>query len=160
MKTVSQHPVYGEIICTENFWTGKKTVTIDGTEYRVKRKQFTFDDKKVTVKGSLYWGAKMIIDGESFPLGPQAAWYECALALLPIIFCLVWGNSIALCSILPIMGGGLGGLIAAIFGCASLACMRKAKSLAAKLIIGIAFFIVSVIASCVLAIALMVVLYM
>ena len=32
MKSVIAHPVYGEIVYEESFWTGKKSIKIDGNQ--------------------------------------------------------------------------------------------------------------------------------
>ena len=153
MKYIHLHPVLGEIVYTENFWSGRKTVTIDGQTQPVKKKAIMIGEKKATVKGNFLTGASLVFEGESFGLTPKTKWYEYVLAVLPLFFILVWGNSPALCAIFPIIGGGIGGFLAAVAACLSMVCMKKAKSPAAKIFIGLGIFAASVVCGCILGIA-------
>ena len=57
MKEIVQHPIYGEIVYNESFWTGKKTLTINGVcAQPVSKKKFTVEGKKVVIIGSSLMG--------------------------------------------------------------------------------------------------------
>ena len=48
MKSVVQHEKYGNIIYEENFWTGKKTITIDGTRLeKASKTEFLYPEKTI-----------------------------------------------------------------------------------------------------------------
>ncbi len=154
MKDIIQHPTYGEIIYTESFWTGKKSLTFNGIEaQKISKKTYRIGEKTVELKGNLNMGVKIIIDGETIVVSPTPKWYETALAILPIVFALTWGNSITLCQIFPVMGGAIGGLLGAFFSMLSLSFMKKEKKAFVKVIVGVAFFAVSVFAGNALAVA-------
>ena len=138
MKQVINHPVHGEIIYKESFWTGKKTITVGGVEARrVSKKDYKLDDKMIFLKGSFLTGSSIYMDGEMIQLCPKAKWYEIVLAIIPFLFLLIWGNSVVLCSILPVIGGGIGGALGAIAGFVSMLLMKGVKQPVGKIIIGL-----------------------
>lgn len=51
-------------ICyTENFWTGKRTISIDGKVLqKIDKKTYKYEDKYYTIKGSYFTGVE-ISDG-------------------------------------------------------------------------------------------------
>ena len=152
MKTVIHHPTYGEIVYDESFWTGKKTLMINGaTCFAISKKEFLVDDQKVLLSGNLYSGIRLSIDQETIEISPRPAWYEVVLAILPLLFLLTWGNSPALCAIFPVVGGAIGGAIGAVFSLCSLLLMKKSKSTATKLLIGIGMFALTLLVAFVLA---------
>ena len=154
MVETVQHPIYGEIAYKESFWTGKKNLTFNGIEaQKISKKTYRIGEKTVELKGNLNMGVKIIIDGETIEVSPTPKWYETALAILPIVFALTWGNSITLCQIFPVMGGAIGGLLGAFFSMLSLSFMKKEKKAFVKIIVGVAFFAVSVFAGNALAVA-------
>ena len=152
MKEFVQHPIYGEIVCNESFWTGKKTLTINGVDAQpVSKKEFTAEGKKVVIIGSSLMGLKLQIDNDIIEVSPKPKWYEIVLAVLPLTFLLTWGNSSALCSIFPVVGGAIGGALGAIGSMTSLLFIKKSKSLLPKLLIGIGAFVVTVLIAFTLA---------
>ena len=152
MKEFVQHPIYGEIIYNESFWTGKKTLTINGVcAQPVSKKEFTVEGKKVVIIGSSLMGLKLQIDNDIIEVSPKPKWYEIVFAVLPLIFLLTWGNSTALCSIFPVVGGAIGGALGGIGSITSLLLMKNAKSLLTKMLIGIGAFAVTVLIAFVLA---------
>ncbi len=151
MKKIIRHPVCGEIVYTENFWTGRKTLTVGGETQRVPRKEFVIDGKRALVKGNLLTGASLLIEGEFLELIPKTSWYEYLLAVLPLIFVMVWGNSPALCAIFPVIGGGIGGFIGALGMCLSMLLMKRTGSAVAKVSIGIGMLLGTALVSFVLA---------
>ena len=145
MIETTQHPIYGEISYTESFWTGKKSLKFNGVEaQKLSKKTFKIGEKHVELKGNYTLGVKLLIDGETIVVSPTPKWYETALAILPIVFALTWGNSIALCQIFPVMGGAIGGLLGAFFSMLSLSFMKKEKRVLVKIVIGLALFAASI----------------
>lgn len=155
MKEVIQHPVYGEIIYNESIWSGKKTLTVNGIcAQKVSKKEFLIDGKKALVNGNELTGVHLYIDGETVELLPKPKWYEVVLAILPFMFLMVWGNNVALCSIFPVVGGAIGGGLGGLALVLSLLFMKKSKSVASKLAVGISTFIITIVVAYILAIAL------
>ena len=140
MKQTIQHEKYGEIIYGENFWTGRKSLSVNGVPLtRISRKEFQTENGGIgTVKGSFLFGACLLIDGETIRLTPKITWYEVVLCLLPFILIMVWGNTIALCKIVPVAGGALGGAVSAVLSCIGLLGMRYVKPVWAKILIAVA----------------------
>lgn len=138
MKEILQHPTYGEIVYDENIWTGKKTLTVNGTDaMALSKKEYLVDGKKAVLKGNVYTGISLCIESETIDLSEKPKWYEVLLAILPFMFILVWGNNVTLCSIFPVIGGGLGGALGALGSLLSLLYMKKAKSPVTKVLIGL-----------------------
>ena len=124
-KTV-MHPVYGAITYDENIWTGKKTVAINGTVLPQRQKNIFFlpngeESIPVTLKGNSMTGASIVIGGEEFVVYSKPSVLDWILSILPFVLVMVWGNSRALCAIVPVVGGAIGGAISgmAIVLCAS-----------------------------------------
>lgn len=147
MKETINHPTYGQILYDESFWTGKRKITVNGISApAISRKEFLIDGKKAVIKGSFYTGIKMYIESDIIELSPKPKWYELVLALIPIIFSLTWGNSVALCSIFPVLGGGLGGGLSALCALTYLQFMKNEKNPLKKVLIGLAGVIVTILA--------------
>ena len=109
------------------------------------------EGKKVVIIGSSLMGLKLHIDNDIIEVSPKPKLYEIIFAVLPFIFLLTWGNSIALCSIFTVVGGALGGALGGIGSITSLLLMKNAKSLLTKLLIGIGTFVGTVLIAFVLA---------
>lgn len=141
MKETIQHEKYGEIVYDENFWTGRKSLSMGGVPLtKISKKDFQTESGSIgTVKGSFLFGASLYIEGETIRLTPTVQWYEIVLAILPFILIMVWGNTVALCKIVPVVGGALGGGLSGLFSILSLFTMRSVKPIWAKILIGIAF---------------------
>lgn len=148
MKSVVQHEKLGEIVYEETFWTGKKKVYLNRQELQKLDKK-TFSDesgKQVTVKGNYLAGVSLAFESPEtieVQMTPRVKWYEIVLALLPFLFILVWGNVAALCEIVPVVGGAIGGGISGVMACLSLLCMKGVKNIWLKIAIGIGFFAVT-----------------
>ncbi len=153
MKAFVQHPVYGTIIYNEGFWSGKRSLTINGIDARsVSKKDFVIEDKNATITGSYLSGANLQIDGEAVVLTARAKWYEIILSILSLIFLMTWGNSAELCTIFPVVGGALGGALGGLSVFASLLLMKKSKSSMIKVLIGLGVFAATIAIAFVLAI--------
>ena len=156
MKCTSKHPVYGEIIYTENFWTGKKRISFNGVDAQpVSKKEFMIDSKKAIIKGSYLTGVSLGIEGETIQLSSKTKWYEGFLAFLPLLFLMIWGNSTSLCAIFPVVGGAIGGALGGIAMVTSLLFMKKQKSAFVKIIIGIIIFAITVFIAYIVAYAML-----
>jgi hypothetical protein len=157
MKETIQHSVYGEITYSESFWLGKKALTVNGAVAQPigkSKKEFMVNGEKAILKGSAFTGVTMLIGNETVELIRKPKVYEIILAILPIVFLLTWGNSVALCSIFPVVGGAIGGAIGAIFACESMMLMRKAKTPLTKILIGFGMFAATLLVGFIVAILL------
>jgi hypothetical protein len=162
MKEIIQHPTYGEIVYEESFWTGKRSLIIGGApaEKRTKTEYVFGDDKTlVSIKGNYLYGISLVIKGETIEITPKPRWYEIAVAAIPVVLAIVWGNSPVLCAILPMLGGALGGGLGALFGLTALMQMKKQPKLLNKLLIGlgivVAWTVISVLVASALVAAMM-----
>ena len=152
MKEVIQHPVYGEIIYNESFWTGKKELMVNGVRaQRISKKEYVINEKKLILKGNYITGVSLSVEGENIQLLPKSKWYEVVLAFLPFLFLITWGNDATLCAIFPVIGGGLGGALGGIAIIVSLYFMKKQRSLLIKFLIGIAVLIATIFIAFILA---------
>ena len=142
MKKVINHDVFGEIIYDESFWTGKKTITLNGqVATKVDKNTYvTANGQTITIKGGFFTGSSATISGETVVLVPPFKWYEYVMALLPIVFVLIWGNVPALVEVFPIVGGAIGGMISAIFGLCDLLIFSKLKNVLVKIVVALAMF--------------------
>ena len=64
-------------------------------------------------------------------------WYEIVLSVLPFALILICGNSAALVSIVPVVGGALGGLISGIIAVLNLLIVKGVKPIWLKILISI-----------------------
>ena len=145
MKESILHPVYGEIVYTESSWSGKKSLTVNGVNAeKISKREYSFDGKRIILKGSNLTGISLLIEGDAVQLSPKATWYEIALAIIPFLFLMIWGNNPSLCAIFPVVGGAIGGALGGAAAFISLFCMRKQKSILFKLLIGVAVLAVTV----------------
>lgn len=158
MKSVIQHESLGEIIYEESAWTGSKSISINGQKLsKVKRNVFqTQEGETVTLKGNYFLGTKAVIGTETVALTQSIKWYEYVLAIIPFILIFTWGNSVELCSIVPIVGGGIGGAINGAMIFLNLWFIKKAKNIAFKVLIaigvtGLCFLICYLVAIAILA---------
>ena len=143
MRSIMQHETLGPIVYEENFWTGKKNILINNTPLiKQKKKLYLYSDgttsKTVHVMGNFVTGTKLVIDGETIEITPRAKWYEIACSIFIFALNMIWGNSVALCSIFPIVGGAIGGGISGIIAMGNLLAMKSVKSVALKLVIWLA----------------------
>lgn len=140
MKKTILNETYGEIIYYESPWTGKKGLTVGGTPL-VKTDKNTFEreiDGKRDVfclKGSFITGVKLLAGGQTHVLIDAPKWYEIVLPLIIFAFILVWGNIVATCKILPLVGGAIGGAISGLFAMVCFLVMRFANKLYLKLLV-------------------------
>ncbi len=136
-KTIN-HQTYGEIVYSESEWTGKKSLKINGIEAtKISKKCFSVNNMTVTVNGSYFFGARLVIGDEVIELVPKSKWYEVVLACIPILFILMWGNIRFLCEIFPVAGGAIGGLIGGVDFAFSMLAMKREQKPFKKVLIGV-----------------------
>lgn len=145
MVTTIQHPVYGTMTYSESIWTGKKELAVNGVPLsRSGKNMFVMDHNgekiAITVTGNELLGAKANIRGEVIQLVAPAKWYEIAATIVTVVFFLTWGNSVVLCSIIPLIGGAIGGAIAGLGAALGLAFMKGANTWWKKVLIWLASF--------------------
>lgn len=145
MKQIIQNEHYGEIIYDENFWTGKKSLSVNGEQLeKVSKKEFIMSNGNlVPLTGSFLMGATISINGEKIRVVPAIKWYEIVLCIIPLILNIVWGNSVELCKIIPIVGGAIGGAINGAFAVIMLAVLKSIKPIWLKILVAIAMMILS-----------------
>ena len=157
MKETSQtiqHPRLGEIVYTENIWTGKKSITANGVPAQaITKKDFLINGEKATVKGNTYSGMSLVIGDEEYVLIEKSTWYEIVLAVLPAVFLLTWGNSVTLCSIFPVIGGAIGGAFGGAMSVFSLLFMKRMKTPLTKILMGLGLFALTLLIAFLLALA-------
>ncbi len=160
MQVVVQHPILGAIVYEENYWTGKKKIAINGA-FLTQSGRNTFllqngtETTQVMIKGNFLMGSKLFWNGEAIALVPATKWYEYALCLFAILFNILWGNSVALCSIVPIVGGAIGGGVSGLIAGLGLIFMKSYRSPLAKVAVGIGAFLVSFLVCCGMAFAIL-----
>ena len=145
MKTVVQNEKYGEFVVDENVWTGKIKVFLNGKELaKVDKTRYLIEEKKyIDFTGNSIKGLYMTVDNQTTQVTAPAKWYEIALSVLIFVVILIWGNSLTLCSIVPVVGGAIGGGLSAMLAVVNLFVMRGIKNVALKLLAYVGIFAVT-----------------
>lgn len=140
MKKIIEDEDYGTIIYEESFWLGRKSLTVNGSPLRkISKKQFELTDgSTVSICGNYYSGLSLLIGSKNITIMPKLKWYELVLCIMPFILNLVWGNVVALCEIVPIIGGAIGGAICGALSFVSLYLIRTVKPTWLKIIVAFA----------------------
>lgn len=88
-KTIS---AFGnEVTYEENFWTGKRVITINGTILtKVKRNVYTDGTQNYTIKGNYYTGVKLIGQEHSYVIYDKFNALEYIATFLPLIVSIIW----------------------------------------------------------------------
>ncbi|MBQ9118313.1 MAG: hypothetical protein IJY11_03825 [Clostridia bacterium] len=142
MRDTIKHDVYGYITYDESFWSGKCTVQFDG-QYLEKTGKKTFVKQtedgviNVAVKGNFITGVKLVINGEELQVVPAIKWYEVVLSAAIFVLILVWGNNVALCSVVPVVGGAIGGFISALFAVLNVIIVKRIKNVWLKILVSL-----------------------
>ena len=148
MRQEVKHEVYGVIAYEESALSGSKNISINGVEL-TKTGKTTYsgvvneETLNVTLKGSFLSGVTVTINEEAVEVVSQTKWYEYVLYFLPFFIVLVWGNSIELCAIVPVVGGAIGGGISAGLSLCTLVFSKRVKNVLHKLLIGLAGLVVT-----------------
>ena len=146
MKASTHHVGYGQIEYDENFWTGKRELTVNGQKLLKKKKnvyQLNTENGvlECRIKGSFLTGATLCVDQDVIQLSEPCKWYEIFCSVLIFAFVLIWGNVPSLCRIFPIVGGAIGGGISGMTACMNLFLMRGTKKVGSKLLIWLGMFL-------------------
>ncbi|MBE6644421.1 MAG: hypothetical protein E7612_03465 [Ruminococcaceae bacterium] len=146
MKITVQSDKYGTIEYIENIWIGKTTLSINGEQLKKKKKNLFIsenDNFQCRIKGGYLQGAILIIGEDVIEITPRPRLYEVVLSLLIAITTIIWGNSVTLCSIIPIIGGALGGGLSGVCAFFCLFFMKRTKGILKKLAVWLVSFFVT-----------------
>ena len=153
MKEIILHPVYGEIVYNEGFWSGKKSLTVNGVPAQtISKKLYMIGDKQATLQGDFFMGASLCIEDETIQVSPKPKWYEFVLSVLSLLFLVIWGNNPALCAIFPVVGGGVGGVLGGLSFVLSLLFLKKPKTFLHKLLVGIGIIAITIFIAFIMAV--------
>ena len=146
MLVTVHHIGYGQIIYEESFWTGKRVLTINGNLLlKQKKNLYIMYDESETVtcrlKGNFLTGVTLYIGEDTIELIPPSRWYEIACSVSIMAFILTWGNSPALCRIIPVVGGAVGGAIGGLAMSLNLVLMKRVPKIRFKLLIWLGMFL-------------------
>ncbi len=142
MKVVVKNEKYGTIEYNESFWTGKKTIYVGGKLLTKKAKNkyaYSSEEGEISVKvnGNTFSGLDLMIMGNRVEIIPKTSVLEYILALIPFIVVLIWGNSVYLCSIFPVVGGAIGGAISGAASVIGMMFMKRNKNFLVKILISL-----------------------
>lgn len=146
MQRIIEHTIYGQIEYSENIWTGKRDISINGVKLiKDKKNMYIYDTGEnkisVSVQGSMFAGIQLTIGKDIIEIEKKPAWYETACSIAIFALVLIWGNNAYLCSIVPIIGGAVGGAISGGMAILNLRAMKSVKNVALKLTIWLAMLI-------------------
>ena len=146
MKRIIEHPVYGQIEYNENIWTGKRDISINGVKLiKDKKNTYIYDTGEnkisVSIQGSIFAGIQLVVGKDIIEIEKKSAWYETACSIAIFVLVLIWGNNTYLCSIVPIIGGAIGGAISGGMAILNLRAMKSVKNVAVKFVIWLAMLI-------------------
>ena len=141
MKSTLQHPTWGEIVYDESIWTGKKTIAVNGVPLQKQSKKEFIDPSGGlwVVKGNYLSGTVLETGGEAIRMTAPVKWYEIVLSVIPFLLVMVWGNVAALCAIVPVVGGAIGGVISAVCSVLNLYIIKGIQNIWLKILISIGF---------------------
>lgn len=157
MKASVRHILYGKIEYDENFWTGKRELTIRGRKME-KTGRNTFKSplgKEYRIQGSFLTGATLCVGKSNIQLSAPCKWYEIFCSVLIALFVVIWGNVPALFVILPMVGGAIGGGIAGLGAVTNLFLMKRTKNGVGKFLVWLGMFLGTVLLCFVVALLIM-----
>ncbi len=128
----------GLVSYKESFWTGSKSLFINGVPAtKTDKTHFSLNGQIITIFGNVFSGVNLLYNGKTYSITDKTLWYEYILALIPFIFDLIWGNSVELCKIFPVVGGATGGAICGILIVVNISLMKLTKKPLFKILIGL-----------------------
>ncbi|MBR3845750.1 MAG: hypothetical protein IKM40_04170 [Clostridia bacterium] len=112
-------------ICyTENFWTGKRTISIDGKVLqKIDKKTYKYEDKYYTIKGSYFTGVEISDGVQRVELVRKLTTLEMILCFIPFV--------------VVVTGGAIGGLCGGAAWAFNTAYFRKTDKIAMKVLCSI-----------------------
>lgn len=139
-----EHAELGSIVYEESLLSGKKSLTINGEKLQKTDKthySYKLDGEciEIELKGNSMLGVTLSVKDKKIQIVDAPAWYVTAFAALSFAFIIIWGSSVALCKIFPVIGGAAGGAISAIFAISSVFVASKIKNSCLKLLSSIGF---------------------
>lgn len=139
----------GNMVVKISAFTGKVTVLVNGEKLKKVEKNryyLEINNKQIDVRvfANYFKGVYAIVNGQEYFIDHGASWYEYVLAFFPLVFDMIWGNVTILCAIFPVVGGLIGGAISGLFAILNCYLMRQVKKPLAKVLIGIAVDIVTI----------------
>lgn len=118
------------IVYYEDFWTGKKRISINGKELlKIDKKTYKLDDKYYTVKGSYLTGVEMSDGVESITLIRKLTTLEMILCFIPLV--------------VIVTGGAIGGLCGGAACAFNAAFLRKTDNVGMKVLYSVLSTIVA-----------------
>lgn len=131
------------LIYQEGFWTGKRTISYDGTPLtKVKRNIFEYKTEKTTenfeIKGNQLIGVTINMLGKDVGVSHKLTWYEIVLSILVFIPCILFGA----------VGGAVGGAL----GFTNIMIIRSLDKTWVKIVVSVEFIAISLLLSYVLAV--------
>lgn len=130
-----------KITYTESFWTGKRTITINGKELeKIDKKTYQYEDTFCTIKGSYLAGAELLFGVQSIELVRKMTTFEAVLCFLPLLFTISGG----------VVGGACGGAACAF----NAVFIRKAEKPAVKVLYSVLSTVVAFICYTIIAVPL------
>ncbi len=103
----------------------------------------TNDGQILTLKGSYLSGVTLESNDIQVKLTPSVKWYEIVLSILPFIPIMVWGNSVTLCTIIPVVGGAIGGAINGVAAILNLFVIKGVNKVWLKILITVGVLILT-----------------
>lgn len=144
MRFEKEHNTIGKIEYTESFWTGRRNITVNGIALnRINNKNFERDDLKATVMGSILSGIVINVNGTYVTMCNKSTPLEYVLAFIPLVLIIIWANSPKLYSIIPIIGGAIGGGVSGGCGAVSLIYMKLRKNIYGKILVALISLVVA-----------------
>lgn len=164
MTSTVDHPKYGKITYCESAFSGRKEIYIGGVKLiQISKTLFSYHtdagDVSVQLSGNTFSGITLFFNGEYIQVTPKTAWYEYLFAISIFVIMLIWGNSVALCTIIPVVGGAIGG---AAYGVCAIMCLlltKKVQEIWKKILIWLGFLALAFVVGFLLALAVLSILY-
>lgn len=147
MRQEITHETLGKIVYEENALSGAKTIYINDVLLQ-KVNKTTYkgvidgQEQLVYVYGNVFTGLSIKVNDINVQVVPKTMWYEYAMFLIPFILIMIWGNVGALCEIIPVIGGAIGGGISGLFGVIGLFIAKKTNNVLYKFLIALATTVV------------------
>ena len=148
MKSVVRHHTYGEIVYTEGV-VGNRELSFNGIPLRkISSTDFEYTpvgESPVPVRlyGSYLGGLSLNVNGEQIQVVPKLRWYEAVLSVLIFAIVMVWSSVPSLISVLPVVGGAVGGALSGLIAVVNLLLIKGTRSVWMKLLITVGMMLLA-----------------
>lgn len=130
MKSISQTNDGRKVEYEESFWTGKKSIKLDGNKLiKTGKKVYVYEENRYELNGNFIFGATLTGPEEKIVLVRKLNVLEWILVALPLI--------------LVFIGGALGGALGALAACSIAALARNVKNIILKIAVSVAISVVA-----------------